>query len=131
MSFLSSLYQLIFGSKQRKPKRVYKKKGKLSKCNILRFNEGVYASDSGFSDYKSYYSVITGNVKKKILKRYPKQEDTYMFNYVQLTPLTKTAYVRVIHEYTPVSPSGHRGKTIWNILLIKSRFRRTIIKLDR
>jgi len=85
----------LFKSRKENNKPRKKKKQKIYPCNVLRLNNGIYASDSGYGDYSISYKIIRGKVNKTILKAMKKNEDTDMFNFIELKPITEKAIIKI------------------------------------
>lgn len=109
----------ISGNEKYRHKRKFRKRGRISKCNILRFWEGVYSSDSGASDYRTFCVIKNGKVNKRILKRYKKGEQDYLFNLVELRPITPVAFIKIIKKDEPVTNEFTRYTTSYRVLLIR------------
>ncbi len=134
LSFLKGLFGLRHKRRRKKGKR-RKKKRRPVICNILRFYVGSYVSDSGDFDYDVNYKV-KGKVRKRILQRPRRGEESDIFKLIQLTPVAKSAFVRITK--TDVSTGSWRGMKhrpsyvkSWHVILKKSHGKKPkILKLN-
>lgn len=126
----------VFGfSTHRESRNHQKKKSKLSIANALILKEGRYCAENfdNCNDFEVRLKIKSGSIKRTLLKKMRKGEDTYMFNIYKITPKTTKALVLVIKENIVPSVMGRWKKPtrVWRILLIKNkRKRERILRIE-
>lgn len=100
-----------FNNKTTTNARIRKRKLKFYKGYSVTFNKGVYSADNSDNDYKVDYIVKNGEVKEEIIKAKNPKDDANLFDIVKLTPITPTAYVRILNQSASFGANGKR--MIW------------------
>jgi len=95
------------------------------KTKVLEVNVGTYIDDGiGSNDYFIDFKVKRGKVHKKCIRAMKKNELTYKFNTLRLTPITDSAFVKV----KKVRNGGNTE--IYNVILIKQLKKWKKIKIN-
>ena len=75
---------------------------------------------------------MNGKIEKKILKRPKKGELTFQFTYVEISPVTDSAYIRIVKRglTNRFAPASRGFKQTYNIILYKTDKKPRIIRLN-
>ncbi len=118
-----NFWKRIFEVKPRRVRTPRTRRVRPSIGNVLELDVGRYLEDEAHgNDYAISFKVKRGRVKKTVLRRMKKHENTYMFNRLELTPITQSAYVVVIKEtMVPMHLQIPKKKWVWKVILKKTK----------